>query len=201
VAEYGNHRALGQNYLKLNSAAAGAARGVCDVRGACEFGGTLDVDDAMALDFDHIALCMARASRPCWTYPMGWRAACGPHRIPDGAAADRAAKADSIANMRAAAAGGDHRRRADRHRRGHRVARLLRGAGRKFLTGSRTGGRIGEGAVRERWMTWTRNRRGFLAHARALREERALARRDNRPARIAELLREWAGPASPTGVA
>jgi NAD(P)H-flavin reductase len=53
---------------------------------------------------------------------------------------------------------------------------------------------LGEGAIRERWDDLEREiAEEFLAHARAIRAERTAARRDQRPARIVELLREWGG--------
>jgi NAD(P)H-flavin reductase len=53
---------------------------------------------------------------------------------------------------------------------------------------------IGEDAIRESWDDYEREiAEEFLAHARAIREERARAQRDGRPPRIVELLRHWGG--------
>src|SRR5256886_11241404 len=52
----------------------------------------------------------------------------------------------------------------------------------------------GGDAVRQKWDDQEREiAEEFLAHARAVREERALAAREGRPARIVELLRHWGG--------
>jgi NAD(P)H-flavin reductase len=53
---------------------------------------------------------------------------------------------------------------------------------------------IGEDAIRETWDDYEREiAEEFLAHARAIREERALAAREKRGAQIIELLRHWGG--------
>ncbi|HEY6720804.1 MAG TPA: hypothetical protein VI363_04115, partial [Burkholderiales bacterium] len=52
----------------------------------------------------------------------------------------------------------------------------------------------GEDAVREKWDDQEREiAEEFLAHARTVREERALATRENRAPRIVELLQHWGG--------
>src|SRR3989440_265184 len=52
----------------------------------------------------------------------------------------------------------------------------------------------GEDAVRRNWDDQEREiAEEFLAHARAIREERALAAREGRAARVVELLRHWGG--------
>jgi hypothetical protein len=53
---------------------------------------------------------------------------------------------------------------------------------------------IGEQAIRESWDDYEREiAEEFLAHARAIREEHALAAREKRSARVVELLRHWGG--------
>jgi len=52
----------------------------------------------------------------------------------------------------------------------------------------------GEDAVRQKWDDQEREiAEEFLAHARAIREERARAARESRAARVVELLRHWGG--------
>jgi NAD(P)H-flavin reductase len=65
----------------------------------------------------------------------------------------------------------------------------------KFLTRyAALAAEIGEDAVREKWDDQEREiAEEFLAHARAVREERTLASREGRAPRIVELLRHWGG--------
>src|SRR6266568_3666139 len=65
----------------------------------------------------------------------------------------------------------------------------------KFLTRYETlAAEAGEDAVREKWDDQEREiAEEFLAHARAVREERAAAEREGRPARVVELLQHWGG--------
>jgi NADPH-dependent glutamate synthase beta subunit-like oxidoreductase/NAD(P)H-flavin reductase len=195
VAEYGITVRWDKNYLKLIRLLL-ERREEFAMYGGVRFGGTLDVDDAMALDFDHIALCMGAGKPTMLDVPNGL--ARGVRTASDFLMALQltgAAKADSIANMQlrlpvVIIGGGLTAIDAATESLAYYVVQVE-----KFLDRfEQLAAGIGEGAVRERWDDLDREiAEEFLAHARALREERALARRDNRPARIAELLREWGG--------
>jgi NAD(P)H-flavin reductase len=65
----------------------------------------------------------------------------------------------------------------------------------KFLVRYETlTGEIGEAAIRDNWEDQEREiAEEYLAHARAIRNERALAAREQRAPRIVELLRHWGG--------
>ena len=112
-------------------------------------------------------------------------------RLPDGAAAHRRVQGRRAVEPAGAAAGGGDRRRAHRHRHGHRAARLLPAAGREdSSTGTRRWSP--RSARRACASTLDAEERGildeFLVHGRAVRAERARARRRGEAAR---LRRRW----------
>ena len=195
VAEYGITVRWDKNNLKLIRLLL-ARREQFAMYGGVRFGGTLDVDDAMALGFDHIALCMGAGKPTTLDVPNGL--ARGVRSASDFLMALQltgAAKRDSIANLQL------------------RLPMVVIGGGLtaidtateslayytvqvdKFLDRfERLSADVGEDAIRDRWDDLDREiAEEFLAHARALREERELARREGRAARAAELLREWGG--------
>jgi NADPH-dependent glutamate synthase beta subunit-like oxidoreductase/NAD(P)H-flavin reductase len=195
VAEYGITVRWDKNNLKLIRLLL-ARREQFAMYGGIRFGGTLDVDDAMALGFDHIALCMGAGKPTTLDVPNGL--ARGVRSASDFLMALQltgAAKRDSIANLQL------------------RLPVVVIGGGLtaidtateslayytvqvdKFLDRfERLAASIGEDAIRDRWDDLDREiAEEFLAHARALREERELARREGRAAHVAELLREWGG--------
>jgi NADPH-dependent glutamate synthase beta subunit-like oxidoreductase len=160
------------------------------------FGGTLTVEDAFELGFDHVALCMGAGKPTVLEIPNGL--ARGVRAASDFLMALQltgAAKTDSIANMQL------------------RLPVVVVGGGltaidtateslayypvqvEKFLSRYETlVAEIGEDAVRQKWDDQEREiAEEFLAHARAVREERAFAAREGRAARIVELLRHWGG--------
>src|SRR5882762_3604199 len=164
--------------------------------GGVRFGGTVTVEDAFELGFDHVALCMGAGKPTVLDIPNGL--ARGVRAASDFLMALQltgAAKTDSIANMQL------------------RLPVVVVGGGltaidtateslayypvqvEKFLSRYETlVAEIGEDVVRQKWDDQEREiAEEFLAHARAVREERALAAREGRAARIVELLRHWGG--------
>jgi len=164
--------------------------------GGVRFGGTITLEDALELGFDHVALAMGAGKPTVLDIPNGL--ARGVRAASDFLMALQltgAAKSDSIANMQL------------------RLPVVVVGGGltaidtateslayylvqvEKFLTRYETlAAEAGEDAVREKWDDQEREiAEEFLAHARAVREERAAAEREGRPARVVELLQHWGG--------
>ena len=164
--------------------------------GGVRFGGTLTIESAFELGFDHIALC-AGAGRPT-IVGMKNGLAPGVRQASDFLMALQltgAAKTDSIANLQV------------------RLPVAVIGGGltaidtatealayyplqvEKFL--ARYEALVAERGVAAVEAGWTPQEREvaaeFLEHARAIRAERAAAEREGRPARIVELLRGWGG--------
>jgi len=195
VAEYGITVRWDKNFLKIIRLLL-VRRAEFALFGGVRFGGTLTVDDALARGFDHIALCMG-AGRPTMLEV--------PNALARGvrAASDflmalqltGAAKQDSLANMQL------------------RLPVVIIGGGltaidtateslayypvqvEKFLRRYETlAAESGEAALRARWSEPEAEVGDeFLAHARALRAERAAAEKEQRPARIIEALQGWGG--------
>src|SRR5262249_42773468 len=164
--------------------------------GGVRFGGTLTIERAFALGFDHIALC-AGAGRPT-IVPMKNGLAPGVRQASDFLMALQltgAAKADSLANLQV------------------RLPVVIIGGGltaidtatealayyplqvEKFLSRYETlVAERGEQAVRGGWTAREAETAAeFIAHAQALRAERAAAARERRKPQFAELLRQWGG--------
>lgn len=195
VAEYGITVRWDKNFLKLIRMLL-ERRGEFSLYGGVRFGGTITVDDAFAMGFDHIALC-AGAGRPTiLDMPNGL--ARGVRTASDFLMALQltgAAKPDSVANMQI------------------RLPVVVVGGGltaidtgtesmayyplqvEKFLRRYETlVAESGESAVRARWNPEeTEIGEEFLGHARAIRDERVAATAEGRDARIAELLQSWGG--------
>jgi NADPH-dependent glutamate synthase beta subunit-like oxidoreductase/NAD(P)H-flavin reductase len=195
VAEYGITVRWDKNFLKVVRLLLERRAQFC-LLGGVRFGGTLTVDDAWAMGFDHIALC-AGAGRPTiLDLPNGL--ARGVRTASDFLMALQltgAARTDSIANMQL------------------RLPAVVIGGGltavdtatesaayyplqvEKFLLRYETlVAERGEAAVRARWTPEDSGIAAeFLDHARALREERREAAEQGRAPRIAELLRRWGG--------
>ncbi|MEO8164898.1 MAG: FAD-dependent oxidoreductase, partial [Betaproteobacteria bacterium] len=195
VAEYGITVRWDKNFLKLIRLLL-QRREQFALFGGVRFGGTLDVDDAFALGFDHIVLA-AGAGRPTvLDIPNGL--APGVRTASDFLMALQltgAAKNDSIANMQL------------------RLPVVVIGGGltavdtateslayyplqvEKFLRRYET--LCAEGAKEKVRAAWTLPERQiadeFLAHARAIRAERASAGDTGREPHILELLQSWGG--------
>ncbi|MHB8666158.1 MAG: FAD-dependent oxidoreductase [Burkholderiales bacterium] len=195
VAEYGITVRWDKNFLKIIRLLL-ERREQFALFGGVRFGGTLDADDAAALGFDHLALCMGAGKPTVLDIPNGL--ARGVRAASDFLMALQltgAAKDDSIANMQL------------------RLPVLVIGGGltavdtateslayylvqvEKFLLRFETlAAEIGEDAVRDRWDDQEREiAEEFLAHARAIRDERRIAARERRAPRLIELLRHWGG--------
>ena len=195
VAEYGITVRWNKNFLKIIRLLL-VRRTEFAMFGGVRFGGTLTVDDALARGFDHIALCMGAGKPTVLDIPNGL--ARGVRTASDFLMALQltgAAKKDSLANMQlrlpvVIIGGGLTAIDAATESLAYYVVQVN-----KFLKRYETlATTIGEDAIRERWDDLEREiAEEFLAHARAIREERATADREGRPAQIVELLREWGG--------
>ncbi len=195
VAEYGITARWDKNFLKIVRLLLERRRAFTMV-GGVRFGGTLTIDSAFAMGFDHIALC-AGAGRPTHV-PMPNALAPGVRMASDFLMALQltgAAKRDSVANLQV------------------RLPIVVIGGGltaidtateslayypvqvEKFLARYETlVAERGEAAVRAAWLPGEREVADeFLAHARAIRAERAAAAREGRAPRIQELLVGWGG--------
>ena len=195
VAEYGITVRWDKNFLKLVRLLI-ERRTQFKMFGGVRFGGTLTIESAFEADFDHIALC-AGAGRPT-IVDMKNGLAQGVRQASDFLMALQltgAAKPDSIANLQV------------------RLPIAVIGGGltaidtatealayyplqvEKFLTRYEAlTAELGVAAVEAGWSESDREVAAeFLSHARAIRAERAAAERENRPARIIELLRDWGG--------
>jgi NADPH-dependent glutamate synthase beta subunit-like oxidoreductase/NAD(P)H-flavin reductase len=197
VAEYGITVRWDKNFLKLIRLLL-ERRGEFAMFGGVRFGGTLTIDGAFALGFDHIAFC-AGAGRPTIVAMKNGLAA-GVRQASDFLMALQltgAAKADSLANLQV------------------RLPVVIIGGGltaidtatealayyplqvEKFLSRYETLiAERGEAAVRADWSAQEAETASeFMQHAREIRAERALAAREGRKPRLAELMRRWGGAA------
>ncbi len=195
VAEYGITVRWDKNFLKVIRLLL-ERRAQFAMYGGVRFGGTIDAEGAFALGFDHVALAAGAGKPTVLELPNGL--ANGVRTASDFLMALQltgAAKPDSIANMQV------------------RLPVVVIGGGltaidtateslayyplqvEKFLARYETlATERGEAMVRA---AWTAEEAAiadeFLAHARAIRAERAAAVRDGREARIAELVQSWGG--------
>jgi len=197
VAEYGITVRWNKNYLKL-------VRLLLERRaefahfGGIRFGGgaTLGIDDAWAMGFDHIALCMGAGKPTVLDIPNGL--ARGVRAASDFLMALQltgAAKLSSIANLQlrlpvVVIGGGLTAIDTATESLAYYVRQVEKFALRyNTLVAER-----GEAAVRA---GWSAEQLGiadeFLAHAAAIRVERETAAREARPPRIAQLLERWGG--------
>jgi len=195
VAEYGITVRWDKNFLKIVRLCL-ERRQRFAMYGGVRFGGTLTTDDAFALGFDHIALC-AGAGRPTiLDMPNGL--ARGVRAASDFLMALQltgAARTDSIANLQL------------------RLPVVVIGGGltavdtatealayypvqvEKVL--SRYERLVAERGAADVRAAWSDEEAAiadeFLAHGRAIRDERAAAAREGRPARVRELVQGWGG--------
>ncbi len=195
VAEYGITVRWEKNFLKVIRLLL-ERRDQFKMFGGVRFGGTLTIDSAFALGFDHIALC-AGAGRPT-IVPMKNGLAAGVRQASDFLMALQltgAAKTDSVANLQV------------------RLPVVIIGGGltaidtatealayyplqvEKFLSRYETLiAERGEAAVRADWTAQEAEVAvEFIDHARKIRAERAAAAREGRKPQLAELLRSWGG--------
>jgi NADPH-dependent glutamate synthase beta subunit-like oxidoreductase/NAD(P)H-flavin reductase len=195
VAEYGITVRWDKNFLKIVRLLLERRKGFA-MYGGVRFGGTLGIDDAFDLGFDHVALC-AGAGRPT-VVEMPNNLAPGVRQASDFLMALQltgAAKEGSIANLIV------------------RLPVVVIGGGltaidtateslayypvqvEKFLARYEIlAAERGEAAVRAEWNPAEAEAAGeFIAHACALRAEHEAARREGRPARLAALLDRWGG--------
>ncbi|HEX5613097.1 MAG TPA: FAD-dependent oxidoreductase [Burkholderiales bacterium] len=195
VAEYGITVRWDKNFLKIVRLLL-ERRSEFAMFGGVRFGGTLTLQDAWSLGFDHVALCVGAGGPTVLDIPNGL--ARGVRAASDFLMALQltgAAKLDSIANMQL------------------RLPVVVIGGGltaidtateslayypvqvEKFLARFEALAKeSGEDAIREAWDDYEREiAEEFLAHARAIREERAAAAREGRAPRIVELLQHWGG--------
>jgi NADPH-dependent glutamate synthase beta subunit-like oxidoreductase/NAD(P)H-flavin reductase len=195
VAEYGITVRWDKNFLRMIRLLI-ERRSEFAMYGGVRFGGTLTLDDAYAAGFDHVALCVGAGKPTVLDIPNGL--ARGVRAASDFLMALQltgAAKDDSIANMQlrlpvVVIGGGLTAIDTATESLAYYVVQVE-----KFLTRYETlAAEIGEDAVREGWDDQEREiAEEYLAHARALREERTLAAGENRAPRIVELLRHWGG--------
>ncbi|HEY7991602.1 MAG TPA: FAD-dependent oxidoreductase [Stellaceae bacterium] len=195
VAEYGITVRWDKNFLKLIRLLL-ERRAEFSMFGGVRFGGTLGIEQAFALGFDHIALC-AGAGRPT-VIPMKNGLARGVRQASDFLMALQltgAAKTDSVANLSI------------------RLPIVVIGGGltaidtateslayypvqvEKFLSRYETlVAEHGEAVVRAAWSEEDRATADeFIAHARAIREEFAAAARESRKPNLVALLTKWGG--------
>ncbi len=195
VAEYGITVRWNKNFLKVIRMLL-ERRQTFNLIGGVRFGGTLSVDDAAALGFDHIALAMGAGKPTTLDIPNGL--ARGVRTASDFLMALQltgAAKADSIANMQVrlpvvVIGGGLTAVDTATESLAYYVVQVE-----KFLNRYESLCKLtGEQFVRSRWNEEDREvGNEFIAHGQAIRAERAQAANENRPARIVELLQSWGG--------
>ncbi len=195
VAEYGITVRWDKNYLKMVRLLL-ERRGQFSMFGGVRFGGTVTVESAFAMGFDHIALCAGAGKPTVLDLPNGL--ARGVRAASDFLMALQltgAAKKDSIANLQI------------------RLPVIVIGGGltgidtateslayyplqvEKFLARHETlVAERGEAAVSAAWNDEEREiAREFLDHAKAIRAERAQAARESRVPDIAKLVNGWGG--------
>ncbi|HVC62974.1 MAG TPA: FAD-dependent oxidoreductase [Acetobacteraceae bacterium] len=198
VAEYGITVRWNKNYLKL-------VRLLLERRGeqfahfgGVRFGGgaTLSMDDAWAMGFDHIALCLGAGKPTVLDIPNGL--ARGVRAASDFLMALQltgAAKFSSIANLQirlpvVVVGGGLTAIDTATESLAYYVRQVEKFSARyRTLVAER-----GETAVRRPWNAEeTTIAEEFLAHAAAIRAERDAAAREGRAPRVAQLLDQWGG--------
>ncbi len=195
VAEYGITVRWNKNFLKVIRLLLERRREF-SMFGGVRFGGTLTVDQAFEMGFDHIALC-AGAGRPT-VIPMKNGLVRGVRQASDFLMALQltgAAKSESLANLQirmpiVVIGGGLTAIDTATESLAYYVVQVE-----KFL--ERYDVLTGELGAREVRAEWTPEEAEaadeFLSHARAIRAERAAAARQGRPPRLIELLNSWGG--------
>jgi NADPH-dependent glutamate synthase beta subunit-like oxidoreductase/NAD(P)H-flavin reductase len=197
VAEYGITVRWNKNYLKLVRLLLERRREFA-MFGGVRFGGgaTIGIDDAWAMGFDHVALCMGAGRPTVIEMPNGL--ARGVRQASDFLMALQltgAAKTSSIANLQlrmpvVVIGGGLTAIDTATESLAYYVRQVEKFARRyRTLVAER-----GEGAVRSRWTAEEAQVADeFLAHAALLQAERDAAARDGRSPDLAGLLESWGG--------
>ncbi len=195
VAEYGITARWNKNFLKVIRLLL-ERRAEFSMFGGVRFGGTLTVDSAFELGFDHIALCMG-AGRPT-VIPMKNGLSRGVRQASDFLMALQltgAAKAESLANLQVrmpivVIGGGLTAIDTATESLAYYVVQVE-----KFLRRyEELAESLGESAIQELWNPEeTEVAAEFLAHARAIRDERKTAAKEGRSPRLVDLLNKWGG--------
>ena len=198
VAEYGITVRWNKNYLKLVRLLLERRSGKFAHFGGVRFGGgaTVTMDDAWAMGFDHIALCMGAGKPTVLDIPNGL--ARGVRQASDFLMALQltgAAKVSSIANLQirlpvVVIGGGLTAIDTATESLAYYVRQVEKFSARyRLLVGER-----GVQAVRAAWSAEEAETADeFLAHAAAIGAERKAAHEENRPPRIEQLLDSWGG--------
>ncbi len=197
VAEYGITVRWNKNYLKLVRLLL-ERRAEFSAHGGVRFGGgaTVSIDDAWAMGFDHVALCMGAGKPTVIDMPAGL--ARGVRQASDFLMALQltgAAKKSSIANLQlrlpvVVIGGGLTAIDTATESLAYYVRQVEKFAARhSILTAER-----GEETVRAAWSSEERDiSETFLAHAAAIATERAKAAGEGRAPSFAALLDAWGG--------
>ncbi len=195
VAEYGITVRWDKNFLKIVRLLL-ERRAEFSMFGGVRFGGTLTIESAFAMGFDHIALCMG-AGKPT-VIPMKNGLSRGVRQASDFLMALQltgAAKRDSVANLQVqlpvvVIGGGLTAVDTATESLAYYPVQVEKFLQRyEMLVAER-----GEAAVRAGWNEEEKiTGEEFLEHARALRRERALAQQDGREPNFIPLLNEWGG--------
>jgi NADPH-dependent glutamate synthase beta subunit-like oxidoreductase/NAD(P)H-flavin reductase len=195
VAEYGITVRWNKNFLKLIRLLLERRRQFA-MFGGVRFGGTLTVEDAWVLGFDHIALATGAGRPTVLEIPNG--TAPGVRAASDFLMALQltgAAKRDSIANLQirlpaVVIGGGLTAIDTATESLAYYVVQVEKFCARYDALVAE----LGEAAVRP---VWSREEAAtadeFLAHARAIASERARAHAEQREPRILDLLKSWGG--------
>jgi NADPH-dependent glutamate synthase beta subunit-like oxidoreductase/NAD(P)H-flavin reductase len=195
VAEYGITVRWNKNFLKVIRLLL-ERRTEFSMFGGVRFGGTLTIDSAFELGFDHIALC-AGAGRPT-VIPMKNGLVRGVRQASDFLMALQltgAAKPDSLANLQVrmpivVIGGGLTAIDTATESLAYYVVQVE-----KFL--KRYDALVAEQGEREVRSRWSEDEAAtateFLAHGRAIRAERSKAAKEGRRPRLIDLLNSWGG--------
>ena len=195
VAEYGITVRWNKNFLKVIRLLLERRREF-SMYGGVRFGGTITIDSAFEMGFDHIALC-AGAGRPT-VIPMKNGLVRGVRQASDFLMALQltgAAKFDSLANLQVrmpivVIGGGLTAIDTATESLSYYVVQVE-----KFLKRYEAlSAELGEREVQSKWTADEAEAANeFLAHGRAIRAERAAAAREGRRPKLIDLLNSWGG--------
>ena len=195
VAEYGITVRWNKNFLKLERLLL-ERRAQFRMYGGVRFGGTITIDSAFEMGFDHVALC-AGAGKPT-VIPMKNGLARGVRQASDFLMALQltgAAKSESIANLQVrmpivVVGGGLTAIDTATESMAYYVVQVEKFQKRyQTLVAER-----GKAAVRAQWTPEeSEAAEEFLTHARAIGEERKAAAREGRDPNLIDLLNSWGG--------